>query len=827
MAQWFFAYAGGTIPDPLLLTVNGDTHGGKVETLSTTADTTAGEVLLDNFSATNLTEGAIYGVSGPGILDGSLLVYTAASGDDEATYKLTAAPTETGGSVTLTLTKSITVAETFGDISGGTISSIADTAALVPGVTYGVTGSGIPPGTLVYWTGGTTATLTTISGGAVSAASGSVALTFTGMPNAASGLITNVSGISGLEVGSVYNVSGPGIPKGSTFTADGTDQISLDGVATASHLGASLVIDGPRVQTEPFDASKHAVEDAKIRSVKVSQKEGGFAELEITLQNPGTGLLAPGRQEWCWLSYDAGDGEILPVFNGRIVGAFADFHKEIVQLSFVAQPDNYAAKKREIYDSLAGLPYSDPVWYSNGTPDADTILETISALWHIDRTTLEVTTSDILVGEDGIIEIGEEDHRYDTMEVTIAQPPITRVHVTGTVSWTQQGSGTIDITSQTNKLFQDATSMYGGTLGFESVISTLTDGLEADWPKAGTSIGGGWSVGLDTSIEAASWVKQYNTSTSFDSADVGYFDEDLAEWQVTFPIYSYKLNLTCDWDASRKRTETVEFTMLADLQRLMSQPAGADEESITLTSNDIGDAVDIDYTPPVGDLRRNSYFNTTRGISSVEYLMLLARAKIRARARAIEIAFECRLEDALGISLRHNVHLTDRRLPGGEATGKVIGYEICQDQSGRPYAKVTIGCSIGRDGIVTAAEGTGAWVDAGAVSAGIQTTVGGETTLVTSELVYQPLTDFKVSDDGLNLFDLKSADAINSFTMTNGLKDQIAAVQAALDPMAEFDTVPTRICLDLKPVQGVDFHTDYLPAVKPLPVPKTIDLEAA
>jgi hypothetical protein len=308
---------------------------------------------------------------------------------------------------------------------------------------------------------------------------------------------------------------------------------------------------------------------------------------------------------------------------------------------------------------------------------------------------------------------------------------------------------------------------------------------------------------------------------------VGYFDEDLAEWKVTFPIYSYKLALDLDWDASRKRTETVEFTMVSNLQRLLSQPAGADEESITLTASDIGEAIDADFTPPIGDLRHNSYFSRIRGIASVEYLMLLARAKIRARARAIEITFECRLEDMLGISCRHNVHLEDRRLPGGEASGKVIGYELCQDQNGRPYAKITIGCSIGRDGSVTAAEGTGAWVDAGAVSAGVQLTVGGETTLVASELVYQPLTDFQAKDDGLNLFDLSAADAINSFTLTNGLKDQIAAVTTALDPMAAFDAVPTRLCLDLKPVSGVEFHTDYRPAIKPLPVPKTIDLEAA
>jgi hypothetical protein len=636
-----------------------------------------------------------------------------------------------------------------------------------------------------------------------------------------------VSGISGLDVGSTYNISGPGIPKGSTFVADGTDQISLDGVATASDLGASIVIDGPRVQTEPFDPDKHAAEDAKIRSVKITQKEGNFAELEITLQNPGTGLLAPGRQEWCWLSYDAGDGNIVPMLNGRLVGAFADFHKELVQLNFVAQPDNYAAKKKEIYDGLADLPYSDPIWYSAGTPDADTILETISALWHIDRTTLEVTTSDILVGEDGIIEIGEGDHRYDTMEVTIGQPPITRVNVIGSVSWTQQGSGTVDLTSKTNQLFRDATSNYGGTLGYDSVISTLTDGLKTDWPQAGTSIGAGWSVGLDTNIITATWLQPYTTSTEFSSADVKYLDEDYSKWDVKFPIYSYQATLTADWIASRKRTETVEFTLTADLQRLLSQPAGSDEEAITLTANDIGEAVDSDYTPPIGDLRHNAYFSRTRGISSVEYLMLLARAKIRSRARAIEITFECRLEDVLSISCRNNVHLVDRRLPGGEASGKVIGYELCQDQDGRPYAKITIGCSIGRNGSVTAAEGTGAWVDAGTVSDGVQITVGGETTLVASELVYQPLTDFQAKDDGLNLFDLRPADVINSFTLTNGLREQLDAVQGAIDPVKAFDDVATRLCLDLTPMSGVEFHTDYRPAIKPLPIPKTIDLEAA
>lgn len=826
MSQWFFAWSGATIPDPFLAVVTGTVNGGKTQTLSTTANTTAGDVFLDNVTASGITAGTLYGVSGPGVIDGTLLMYTAASGGDPATYQVNAAPTQTGGSVTLTLTKSITIAQTFGDVSGGTLSNIGDTAALVPGVYYSVSGVGIPAGSLVYWGGGTSGTLATISGGSVNASSSSgIPLTFSALPSAASSVLTNVSGVDSLTPGGTYNISGPGIPAGTTFIANGTSTITIDQPATAAQLGASLTIDGPLVDTDPFDAAKHAVYSENIRSIKITQKEGSFAELEITLQNPGTGLLKAGGQEWCWLSYDAGGGNVVPMFNGRIVGIFADLQLETVQLNFTAQPNNYVAAKRDLAKGLTVLPYVDPVWLTTSAIAPDTVLETRSLLWHIDRLTLDVTTSDILVGEDGTIDV--TGHRYDSVRVAIGQPPITRVHGKGTVSWTQQGSGTVDLTSKAYGLFAAAKSIYGGSvLGNKYIVSTLTDGLKSSWPTLNTSLGCGWTFGENTQIKDANYVVGYSTSTTIPSADVTYFDLNLAKWKVSFPIYNYTIGLDLDWSASRKRTETVEFTMISDLQRMVSQPAGSDAETITVTADDIGEAIDLDNTPPIGDLRNNSYFTTSRGVSSFENLLLMARAKIRARARAVDITFQVPLHYVLDISCRHNVHLVDRRLPGGEATGKVKEYSLIQDQQGRPYAEIMIGCAIGRGGSVTAAVGTGAWVQSGVVGNGIQILVGGQTAVVSGELVYQALTDFPISDDGLNLFDLKASDVINSFDLTNGLKAQTTAVQSSIDPLATFDGVPTRLCLDLKPLDG-EFNTDYTPAVKPLPIPKTIDLEAA
>ena len=55
---------------------------------------------------------------------------------------------------------------------------------------------------------------------------------------------------------------------------------------------------------ETFDATIHNREDEAVLSLSISQSEGDFASAQVNVLNPGEGLLAPGRQQWAWISWD-------------------------------------------------------------------------------------------------------------------------------------------------------------------------------------------------------------------------------------------------------------------------------------------------------------------------------------------------------------------------------------------------------------------------------------------------------------------------------------------------------------------------------------------
>lgn len=111
--------------------------------------------------------------------------------------------------------------------------------------------------------------------------------------------------------------------------------------------------------------------------------------VSTVIKNPRIGLLAPARRTWAWLSHGGA-----PLFFGRLVGVPSNINLNAVTLDFIGRPVDYAAQKAALAASLRVLPYYDPVFI---TPDAqtdpDTVLEARLAMWHIDRTTLAVTTS--------------------------------------------------------------------------------------------------------------------------------------------------------------------------------------------------------------------------------------------------------------------------------------------------------------------------------------------------------------------------------------------------------------------------------------------------
>lgn len=609
-----------------------------------------------------------------------------------------------------------------------------------------------------------------------------------------------------------------------------------------------------------FSAGTHATTATKIWdgaeggeivfSLEIEQSEGEFPSLRAELKNPRVGLLSAGRNQWIWLSADSGAGA-QPLFNGRIVGVPQRMADEVVEVEFVARPPDFIAQKAVLAESLRVLPWFDRVWLQEDVDEDDTVLEARTARWHIDRLTLTVTASDIIAGEDGTIEVGEGDHFYDEFDVSYADAPLRRVSIVGTVSWTQTGSGDVDLT----RSLHDAFLAVGNPFDYPVVASLTGEGFLDDWPEIGAEIGGGWTVGAGSSIEPATWLQEKAYVVQYtdkeDAAETLFQNPDQspsalllsnwANWEFAAPLGAYLINFVAHFEAARERSETVTTTIEADVQPLLVDPGAAEEETIELASALVGEPIDPDagspgaFDLPIGDLRRNSYFKTDRGAQSFEYLLLLARAKLLSRARAVQIRFATPWAIAADLTCRHSIRLIDNRLPGGEATGKVTAYTLsARGDEGEIKAEVTIGCTIGYGvALGAAAAGTPTYVNDNYVDEGYQQETGGQATLIAGELLYEDFDNLDITDDdGVDLLNMTRHTVVNSVTVTGGPSQQRAAIDAALDPpepdpVGALRDLPTEVTIDLVPVEGGAFHVPFALVVSALVVPQSINLEAA
>src|SRR6185369_15468113 len=895
---FYWAWAGGTIEDQITLVTTGNTHGGVLETVGIVADVDSQIMRLA--APGKLTDNEYYALAGPGLAAGTVAIPDATI---SAPGSINIAPAgSTSRSATFLATKAVSIGTVLGSFEAGSDEVFLDGAELVAGTVYSIAGTAVgdagefPVSTaFMTWDGtsGVMWTLVTVhlvedvnaylveSRPVTATASGDFPAALGGMPSGDWYTVTGIpsASLSSLTEGLSYNVSGNGIPVGATFVApaSGATAITIDQPASSAEIGALLTITGPRTPDAPFDPALHARFDEDVISVEISQSEGDFATLTVGLKNPGVGLLAAGRNLWCWLSWDQawpdGEPDLVPLFNGRLVGIPRLAAAEVVELQFLARPDDYNAQKASLAASLQVLPYWDPVWLAANI-SADTVLETYSALWHIDRTSLALSISDIIQGEDGTVTIGEDQALYDHFTLAYGEPPLVAAAVKGTVSWSQQGQGIIDVTPNLVQAFKDVGAAPYGNLphnlqktyplwlrtGGSGMIQALYgDGLLNSWPKPGTNIGGGWSLSSLTDasgkplcfIEEASvnnkggWLAPLNYNVNYTAvidqisgaADNPPSDSEIVLGQglervvLSFPLQTYNIRMNLEYRADRPRTETVSAVLTADVQRVLSDSADSDRESIELSSDFVGQGVDPGGGVPIGDLAYKSYFQTDHGTASFEYLLLAARAKMRARARSVEVTLATDWRTALDIGLRHSITLLDRRLPGGSATGKVKSYTLrCAD--GVMSGEFVIGCTIGNGTPSVAAIGENTYVDDPYVERGWQVVAGAQYPLIEDELAYETLDAFVVSDDGINLAFFGADEAVNFCTVENGLEEQLtelSAYQEAIaptngDPLTKAQEMTTTITLDLRPVQGSEFHTNFFPALTQLSLPKTIDL---
>lgn len=340
-------------------------------------------------------------------------------------------------------------------------------------------------------------------------------------------------------------------------------------------------------------------EDEAIFSFDVRHDEGQIPVLELEIANPGVGLLSSGRLQWAWFSWFNGSS-VVPLFFGRLVGVPSDLFAQVLKVQFIARAPDYIARKQALAETLKIAPFYDPVFLDEShRDDPDALLEAWSAMFHIDRTSLAWSASDILIGEDGAATFDASTAFYDSLQLRIAQPPFTAIRVDMTAKWAQtQTGGSV-------KLGPWSISTYTGS------------SFLADWPKAGDAIGGGWivqaSVALDLfGIENA---PQGNYSYQWKNADTKHAEGDTMSLSLNYsypvfqgnpphfsvltdqhivnatvagapgapsasidqtfmwiPCYSIVASLYLQYKADRKRAEKLTFTLQSDLQAVLTDP---------------------------------------------------------------------------------------------------------------------------------------------------------------------------------------------------------------------------------------------------------------
>lgn len=211
-------------------------------------------------------------------------------------------------------------------------------------------------------------------------------------------------------------------------------------------------------------------------------------------------------------------------------------------------------------------------------------------------------------------------------------------------------------------------------------------------------------------------------------------------------------------------------------------PIGGSGEGVTWTVLGVAPAL---LGIPIGGTADNvtarSYFPTDRGLQSVEYLISKARARLRFRARAVTVGWECPFALATGLSCRMNATLLDPRLPGGAASGKVISYHLTGG-SGKFRGNVKIGCAIGFGGGITNVVGTPEYAASGYMQAGYQIMDGATVSHGSDETSYT-LPVFAPFDDGL-IFPLTWNDISDGGIISGNLTDQAAVIQKSFSAAA-------------------------------------------
>lgn len=593
---------------------------------------------------------------------------------------------------------------------------------------------------------------------------------------------------------------------------------------------------------------EHYVEAEKFFQWKIEHQEANLAKLTLQIRNPRVGLLSASRKQWAWFSWRKPDNSVVALFHGRILGVPSEIEEDLIQIELLANPPDFEAQQLALAASLRVLPLFDPVFIAVDqllSPDA--VLEGRSAQWHVGRVDKQVTISDMLDGEDGLVVFSAADHFYDGLSISHQGEALRQINVEATVNWGQVVAGQVDITKPLNDAFRVA-----GSAGL-TIDSYTGQGLQSDWRVEGDEIGGGWGYGPSTLTLlsgdgiTATWIDMTLTpSSTGDGEDAGEDSVNPFD-RARFYLWTFAQSTKLKYAATRQYTEVLTFSLKADVQDMLTTTESPRVQDFKIGSSEVVAALDpepdsasgtggsggVDAAMPIGDLRANTYFNSSRGKQSLAFLIAVARSKLIVASRIVTVTCDIRFADAVDLSCRKSATVEDPRIPGGTAQGKIVAYTFGLDgSSGELYGSLVIGCAVGRGNTLGApADGVPTYADASYTGADYQFYDGADVEVFPSEVTYRNYSRH-IRDDGLNFFSLTPASVIQRLQVFNGSAIQAAMLSSTTEPdipsaVKALNDIFTYYELNLVPIATGPYTTPFPVVVSNLMIPRMIDMEAA
>lgn len=574
--------------------------------------------------------------------------------------------------------------------------------------------------------------------------------------------------------------------------------------------------------SDVFDPDVHNVEDLQVFDLKISQSEGEFARAQLEIPNPGMGLLSPTRKQYIFISCDF-DGDVVPIFAGRVIGFPTDFGTETVTVEYIAQSATWATDQTTFLNTLKVAPYYNVLFTElDERDDPVEILATRSALLYWSRFPGGgISLSDIVQGT-ATVDLGD-DILFDSLSTNIGDPPLKRIDGTIEVQWSQTGLGEVDVGTKIRDEFVNT----GGAPTPE--INSLTPlAFEAGWK--GVDVPTGYSIKqsiLTSTISSfgltAPYLKSDTTVVSsefFPKENGGPFVPRTTH--VPRVWYNGILKLNAMYEQKRKEilsfslvSETQEFSLSSESFETMSfklqDPTEAAQTSILNPNNPT-----FFYAPI-------THILTSYGEDVIENALLRARARLIKSARAVETNFETAVSslDILQLTCDHSVRIVDDRVPGGALRGKVLGYNFHFSATDQ-LVEISAGSIIG-----TGIDTVGAGTELATVVYDNEDTVDIDPTM-TSKLIYD-LGTVPAPSVPIDVPTLQSDPfyVIDSVAVDDDGDTQNIDFPSQARPDIYYQTNSTKVTVDLKSMNPqnellLEFDLDTFP----LTLPQHINLEA-